>query len=167
MRSLRMRPSTSHFAIVAALLLGGAPLAGQGLQTSVDSSQTARARGLCGPLFEDSLTVDPLWPAAGALVSWKFNRLEPPRRLPDNVSVDYPQALRDRAIQGTVAVVAIVDTTGLIEPSSVKVVSTPDEGFFPAVQRYLALIRFRPGRVHERPVRVCAPIFVPFVLSQR
>jgi len=151
----------------AALLATPIPLLGQGFLLIPDSAERARARALCGPLAEDSLVLDPMWPRAGDLVSQNFNLLELPRRLPTRVVVRYPPNLRARGIQGPVIVTAIIDTTGHIEATSVKVVATPHEDFLPAVLRYLDQVRFSPGLVHERRVRVCATIEVPFSIRER
>src|SRR2546422_7243841 len=100
--------------------------------TTLFRSERARARALCGPLAEDGLVLDPMWPRAGDLVSQQFNLLELPRLLPTRVVAEYPRNLRERGIQGVVFVAAIIDTTGHIEATSVKVVTTPHDDFLPA-----------------------------------
>src|SRR2546422_10551781 len=121
--------------------------------TTLFRSERARARALCRPLAADSLVLDPMWPRSGDLVSQNFNLLELPRRLPTRVVVRYPPNLRARGIQGPVIVTAIIDTTGHIEATSVKVVATPHEDFLPAGLAYLEPTRVRPGTGRVRPRR--------------
>ena len=147
-----MQLSRSSFALVAVLFAVPIALPAQGL----DSAQHAQVKALCGPLLEDSLVLDPSWPPAGALVSLWFHGLD---ELPNPQPVRMSPDLRARGLRGRVIVVAIIDTTGRVE-DSVKVLSTPHDRFLPAVGRYLAGLRGRPGRVHDRPVRVCMPIEV-------
>ena len=154
-------------ALGAILLAPAIPVASQGLLLIPDSAQRALARKLCGSLAEDGLVLDPMWPRAGDLVSQQFNLLELPRLLPTRVVAEYPRNLRERGIQGVVFVAAIIDTTGHIEATSVKVVTTPHDDFLPAVRNYLDQVRFSPGRVHERRVRVCTAIQVPFLIRTR
>src|SRR6266480_5322209 len=99
------------------LLVTSHPLSSQNLLVP-DSAQRARARALCGPLAEDSLVLDPTWPHAGDLVSQNFNLLNLPKLLPTRIVAEYPRQLRERGIQGTVLVTAIIDTTGHIEATN-------------------------------------------------
>src|SRR6266487_3382040 len=122
----------TRLSLGAALLATPIPLLSQGFLLIPDSAERARARSLCGPLAEDSLVLDPTWPHGGDLVSQNFNLLELPRRLATRVVVQYPRNLSARGIQGPVIVTAIIDTTGHIEATSVKVVATPHEDFLPA-----------------------------------
>jgi TonB family protein len=163
-----MLHSKSSLTLTAVLLASPVILAGQAAVLIPDSAQRAQARALCGPLREDSLVLDPFWPPAGALVSLQFSRLEPPRLRSARVpSVEYPAELRKLGIQGTVFVAAIVDTTGRIEPASVRVVSTPHEEFIPTARQYLGRLRYSPGHVQDRPMRVCIGVLIPFVLPER
>jgi TonB family protein len=66
----------------------------------------------------------------------------------------YPTLLRQAGIEGRVVIQAIIDTTGRIEPRSVKVLESSNPGFEQASRRYLLGALFRPGRVHGRAVRV-------------
>ena len=162
-----MSPFQSRLVLAAVLLALPIRLPSQGFLLVPDSAQRARARALCGPLAEDSLVLDPMWPHAGDLVSQNFNLLDLPKLLPTRIVAEYPRQLRKRGIQGTVLVTAIIDTTGHIEATNVKVVATPHADFLPAVLSYLDQVRFSPGRVHEHRVRVCTIIQVPFSIRQR
>ena len=74
----------------------------------------------------------------------------------------YPPAMRQARIEGRVVIRAIIDTTGRIEPASVKIVQTPNPGFDQAVHFYVLHVIFRPGRVHGRAVRVLVNIPIDF-----
>ena len=66
----------------------------------------------------------------------------------------YPDLLRQAGIQGRVIVQVIVDTTGRAEPSSVKVLQSPNPGFDQPAKNYVLKALYRPARVHGRAVRV-------------
>jgi len=78
---------------------------------------------------------------------------ESPRRL-SGPPVDYPRGLLLRHVQGRVEVEAIVDTTGRVEPPSVKVLSTPDSGLNEAVTQMMLASQFSVGRFKGATVRV-------------
>ncbi len=74
----------------------------------------------------------------------------------------YPQAMRQAHIEGRVVVRAIIDTTGRIEPTSVKILETPNPGFDQAVRFFVLHAFYRPARVHGRAVRVLVNIPIDF-----
>jgi TonB family protein len=74
----------------------------------------------------------------------------------------YPPAMRQAHIEGRVVIRAIIDTTGRIEPASVKIVETPNPGFDQAVRLFLLHAFYRPARVHGRAVRVLVNIPIDF-----
>ena len=76
--------------------------------------------------------------------------------------LQYPDLLRQAGISGRVLVQAIIDTLGRAEPSSVKVLQSPNPGFDQAAKNYLLKALFRPARVHGRAVRVLIQIPVDF-----
>jgi TonB family protein len=156
-----MRPCELCFTLIAALVACPITAIAQ-VALKLDSAQFARGRALCGPVADDSLVLDPLWPPAGSLVSLRFPELEKPKILASRGHPEYPAHLRSEGVRGTVIVAVIVDTTGEVEPASVKVASTPHPDFIPVVERYLYGIRFSPGRLHSRLVRVCVVMPVSF-----
>ena len=78
----------------------------------------------------------------------------------------YPELLRGAGIRGRVVVQAIVDTTGRLEPNSVKIVQTPHPGFGPTIRRWAASALFRPARLQGRAVRVWVRLPLDYSVSQ-
>ena len=79
----------------------------------------------------------------------------------------YPDLLRQAAIQGRVLVQAIIDTTGRAEPQSVKVIQSPNPGFDQPAKNFVLRALFRPARVHGRAVRVLVNLPIDFKLNKR
>jgi protein TonB len=78
---------------------------------------------------------------------------DPPRAL-HLAEPRYPEALRHAGIDGAVIVTYIVDAAGLVEPTSIRIVSSDHPAFAEAVLASIGTARFTPGRVHGRAVRV-------------
>ena len=77
----------------------------------------------------------------------------------------YPELLRQAGIQGVVMVQAIVDTSGRVEPNSVKVVSSPNPGFDAPAKNQVLKTLFRPARVYGHAVRVLIQLPINFTLT--
>lgn len=75
----------------------------------------------------------------------------------------YPELLRQAGIQGRVMLQAIVDTTGRVEPKSVKIMQSSHPEFDQPSRTWILHALFRPARVHGRAVRVL--VEVPVVYS--
>src|SRR5882672_556655 len=69
-------------------------------------------------------------------------------------SLEYPSKLRQAGVEGRVLVQLVLDTTGRVEQTSVKILRTPNAGFDRPVRNYLLRARFTPARNHGEPVRV-------------
>jgi len=80
--------------------------------------------------------------------------------------LQYPDLLRQAAIQGRVLVQAIIDTTGRAEPQSVKVIQSPNPGFDQSAKNYVLRALFRPARVHGRAVRVLINLPIDFKIKR-
>ena len=80
--------------------------------------------------------------------------------------LQYPDLLRQAAIQGRVLVQAIIDTTGRAEPQSVKVLQSPNPGFDQSAKNYVLRALFRPARVHGRAVRVLINLPIDFKIKR-
>jgi len=78
---------------------------------------------------------------------------EKPERLAGPPPV-YPPLLQQAGIQGVVRVEAIIDTSGRVEPNSVRVVESPNPGFDQAAKIAVLKSLYRPARVYGRAVRV-------------
>jgi len=80
--------------------------------------------------------------------------------------LQYPDLLRQAAIQGRVLVQAIIDTSGRAEPPSVKVIQSPNPGFDQSAKNYVLRALFRPARVHGRAVRVLINLPIDFKIKR-
>lgn len=77
----------------------------------------------------------------------------------------YPPLLRAAGVQGQVIVAAVVDTSGLVEAGSVRIVLSDNPGFDAAAMATVRAARFRPARMYGRAVRVLVQVPVVFRLS--
>ena len=78
----------------------------------------------------------------------------------------YPPLLQQAGIEGRVMVQAIVDTSGRIEPNSVRVVESANPGFDVPAKNAVLKSLFRPGRVYGRAVRVLVAIPIDFRIGR-
>jgi TonB family protein len=76
----------------------------------------------------------------------------------------YPPLLRAAGIQGQVIVTAVVDTLGLAESGSVRIMRSDNPGFDAAALATVRAARFRPARIYGRAVRVLVQVPVVFRL---
>ncbi|MEP7324924.1 MAG: TonB family protein [Gemmatimonadota bacterium] len=88
---------------------------------------------------------------------------DPPRVL-HLVDPGYPAALRQAGIEGAVTVTYVVDATGFVEPSSIRIVSSDQPGFAAAVVESVGKAQFTPGRVHGQAVRVLVRQVIRFAI---
>jgi len=66
----------------------------------------------------------------------------------------YPHLLSEAGVQGRVVLQAVVDTTGRLEPGSLKIVQSPNPGFNSPVKQWALKALFRPAMRQGRAVRV-------------
>ena len=78
----------------------------------------------------------------------------------------YPQLLRQAGIQGRVILHAIVDTTGRVEPASVRIIKSPSPAFDQPTKDWVLKALFRPARLHGRGVRVFINLPVDYSLTR-
>ncbi len=78
----------------------------------------------------------------------------------------YPAPLLLSGVEGRVVVEAVVDTTGAVEPGSVRVVESGDARFNAAATAYVRELRYTPARVAGRAVRVRMQVPVEFRLPR-
>lgn len=86
-------------------------------------------------------------------------------RVVTQVKPRYPESLRLAAIDGRVLVQFNVDTLGVVNPASVRILSSTHELFSSAVREALRGFRFRPAEVDGH--RVVALAEMPFEFSIR
>lgn len=93
----------------------------------------------------------------------------PPPALTDSACLVpvHPDILRQAGIEGRVRVAFVVDTTGGVEPTSVRVLSSSHRLFERPALAAAARCRFSPGRVAGRLVRVRMQQAVDFTLPAR
>ncbi len=77
----------------------------------------------------------------------------------------YPPLLRQAGIQGRVVLRAIVDTTGRVEPASIRIVKSPSAGFEQPTKDWVLKALFRPARMHGQAVRVFISLPVDYSLK--
>jgi len=75
----------------------------------------------------------------------------------------YPESLRSERIEGRVVARFVVDTTGRVEPASVRIVASEHPLFTSAVRATLPSLRFTPARAHGAKVRQLVEL--PFEFS--
>lgn len=78
----------------------------------------------------------------------------------------YPESLRQAAIDGTVLVRFVVDTTGRVDMSSVAVVSSTHDLFTRAVRDALPGLRFKPAESGGHHVRALAEMPFEFQITR-
>ena len=78
----------------------------------------------------------------------------------------YPQLLKQAGIQGRVILHAIVDTTGRVEPASVRIIKSPSPAFDQPTKDWVLKALFRPARLHGRGVRVFINLPVDYSLTR-
>jgi len=77
----------------------------------------------------------------------------------------YPALLRQAGIQGRVILPAVIDTTGRIEPASVRIMKSPHPAFDQPTKDWLLNALFRPARLHGRGVRVFINLLVDYSIT--
>src|SRR5258705_459570 len=105
-------------------------------------------------------------PAHGQVGTIRVARTDPPVRV-SIPSTRYPEELRRQQLQGTVMVEARVDSTGFVEPASVRVLESPDARFNEAAKEFVLRSRYRPGRAEGKRVAMFVRVPVTFDLYAR
>jgi len=87
---------------------------------------------------------------------------DPPSVLSPPV-VRYPEVLRASGISGRVVLEFVVDTTGHVQPTTIKVITTPHAGFTNAAKEAVSKTVFRPGKLRGQAVAVLVRQSINFV----
>jgi TonB family protein len=77
----------------------------------------------------------------------------------------YPTLLKQAGIQGRVMLRAVIDTTGRVEPLSVRIMKSPNPAFDQPTKDWVLKALFRPARLHGRGVRVFINLPVDYSLT--
>ncbi len=91
---------------------------------------------------------------------------EPPKRLVD-FPPEYPPDLRADGIEGRVTFRVVLDTAGVPELSTFRIVSSPSVELSDAVRVAVARWRYAPARVNGRAVRVMIEQWIDFHARNR
>ena len=77
----------------------------------------------------------------------------------------YPALLKQAGIQGRVILPAVIDTTGRVEPASVRIMKSAHPAFDQPTRDWLLTALFRPARLHGRGVRVFINLLVDYSIT--
>ena len=80
-------------------------------------------------------------------------QVDEPPLLISHPSIRYAPEMQSLRIGGTVIVEAILDTTGRVLPTTMKVVQSPNPIFNAESRRVVLAALYRPARIHGRPAR--------------
>jgi serine/threonine-protein kinase len=78
----------------------------------------------------------------------------------------YPGELASSGVSGSVTATFVVNPDGRVDPSSIRIVSSPNAAFNGPTQSVLRRARFRPATVHGQPVRVQVSMPVQWTAPQ-
>ena len=78
----------------------------------------------------------------------------------------YPEMLRQAGLEGRVLVEAVIDSTGRVEPASLRTTASPHALFGEEARAVVLGSRYRPARVGGRAVRVRIVVPVTFGLRR-
>ena len=99
------------------------------------------------------LVADPTSGTTDAKAIWLSSAVSQPPVLRSRPRLVLPDSLTRKGIQGAVALEYVVDTLGRVEPG-IRVLSTDHPALVGPARRMVAGMRYRPGRVRGRAVRV-------------
>ena len=78
----------------------------------------------------------------------------------------YPALLKQAGIQGRVILPAVIDTTGRVEPASVRIMKSPHPAFDQPTRDWVLKALFRPARLQGRSVRVFINLLVDYSITR-
>jgi len=83
----------------------------------------------------------------------EFQVEQPVRQQVGSVRPRYPQALKKERVEGEVQAQFVVDTLGLIDTSTVKILTASHPLFADAVRQVLPELQFVPAEIHGHKVK--------------
>jgi hypothetical protein len=131
-------------------------LAGKGTGEGTGQGRPVRGEGLSARLPEDSAGPAPAAaapPMSGDTVLSEMEVDSTVRRYEGSAGPDYPPAMLARNLEGNVVVTYVVDTAGLADTTSFKVLLATHPDFATAVFQALPKMRFRPAILRGGKVR--------------
>ena len=128
--------------------VAGAVAAGTTSARMTSAGPIAVAAGASAPATPASPTSQP-----SDKPYFDFQVERPATVVPGSQGPEYPQALRAAKVEGKVLVQFVVDTMGVPQMSTFKVLKTDQPEFAEAVRTALATMRFEPARVGGRAVK--------------
>jgi periplasmic protein TonB len=147
------------------------------VMTLVEQSPERRQANVCDALTRNDRFDGPDDPQRTACATW--TELTPTARQvfmdsivqqkPEMLShppLRYPEQLRQAGIEGRVVVRLIVDATGQVEPTAVKIIKSANPGFNEAAKRMILGARYRPGEVHGHATRVVLDQPIDFKIAR-
>lgn len=87
-------------------------------------------------------------------------------RDPESAAPVYPKDLMAQGVEGWAAMRFVVDSTGLVDMSTVRVIDFTHPAFVAAVRSAMPGMKFAPARLGERPVRQLAEQMFRFQIEQ-
>jgi len=122
----------------------------------VDLQQRFDPKDYSGSGVEDGLSGNEVY--AEALVEERPALLSSPTPV-------YPAHLKQAGIQGRVILPAVIDTTGRVEPASVRIMTSSHPAFDQPTKDWVLKALFRPARLHGRGVRVSINLVVDYAIT--
>jgi len=86
---------------------------------------------------------------------------------PTSAAPEYPQTLALRHVEGGVVLRFVIDSTGLIDMATVRVVSSTHKLFARAVLEAMPRMKYRPARVGDRAVRLLVEQMFSFKIQRQ
>lgn len=90
---------------------------------------------------------------------------EPPERL-SGPDPRYPEMLRQAGIEGSVVLEFVIDTSGRVEESSIKIIQSTNRAFEGPARDVIRRSLYRPGRVRGQAVRVLVQQSISFTIQR-
>jgi periplasmic protein TonB len=144
-----MRP----IVIVAALLVAAAP--------ALSAQQYARPAVGHSALSSDPATCGDL---SSVCSEWTLTKA--PAALASNATPTYPVGLRSNRTDGAVEIEFIIGADGRLEPGSIQLLSSSNERLTKAVMDIAPGLRYTPGEVSGRAVRVLTEQTFTFAMQR-
>jgi TonB family protein len=73
---------------------------------------------------------------------------------PTSAAPEYPEAMAQRRLEGTAVLRFVIDSTGLVDMGTVRVISSTQAAFAKAVLMAMPRMKYRPASIAGHPVRL-------------